>query len=77
MERVILTSGSAGSLKRKGEDIADVVIPFTFRFVWGELPTADKLASYLGRGTGKHARGNHWSDFVSWPRDFGPPPLGL
>jgi hypothetical protein len=77
MERVILTSGSGVSLKRKGEDIADVVIPFTFRFVWGELPTADKLASYLGKGTGKHAKGNHWSDFVSWPRDLGPSPLGL
>jgi hypothetical protein len=77
MERVILTSGSGVSLKRKGEDVADVVIPFSFRFVWGELPTADKLAGYLGKGTGKHAKGNHWSDFVSWPRDLGPPPLGL
>jgi hypothetical protein len=77
MERVILTSSSGASLKRKGEDIADVVIPFTFRFVWGELPSADKLASYLGKGTGKHARGDHWSDFVSWTREPGPPPLGL
>jgi hypothetical protein len=77
MKCAILTSTSGVSLKRKGEDIADVVIPFTVRLVWGQLPSSDKLASYLGKGTGEHARGNHWSDFVSWPRDVGPPPLGL
>jgi hypothetical protein len=76
-KRVILTSLSGASLKRDGKDIADVVIPFTFRFVWGQLPSPDKLASYLGKGSGKHARGNHWSDYVSWPRDVGPPPMGL
>ena len=77
MTRVILTSSSGATLKRNGEDIADAVIPFTFRFVWGQLPSADKLASYLGKGTGKHAQGNHWSDFVRWPRDVGPLPLRL
>jgi hypothetical protein len=77
MKRVILTSLSGASLKRDGKDIADVVIPFTFRFVWGQLPSPDRLASYLGKGSGKHARGNHWSDYVSWPRDVGPPPMGL
>jgi hypothetical protein len=77
MPRAILTSSSGATLKRDGEDIADVVIPFTFRFVWGPLPSADKLASYLGKGTGKHAKGNHWSDFVRWPRDVGPAPMGL
>jgi hypothetical protein len=77
MRRAILTSSSGATLKRDGEDIADVVIPFTFRFAWGQLPSPDKLARYLGRGTGKHAKGNHWSDFVRWPRDVGPPPLGL
>jgi hypothetical protein len=42
MTRVILTSSSGVGIKRDGEDIADEVIPFTFRFVWGELPSADK-----------------------------------
>ena len=46
MKRVILTSVPGVSLKRGGKDIADVVIPFTFRFVWGQLPSPDKLASY-------------------------------
>jgi hypothetical protein len=77
MKRVILTSLSGAGLERDGKDIADVVIPFTFRFVWGQLPSPDRLASYLGKGSGKHARGNHWSDYVSWPRDVGPPPMGL
>jgi hypothetical protein len=77
MRRAILTSSSGATLKRDGNDIADVVIPFTFRFVWGQLPSPDKLASYLGKGTGKHANGNHWSDFVRWPWDVGPAPLGL
>jgi hypothetical protein len=77
MTRLILTSLSGTDLKRDGKDIADVVIPFTFRFVWGQLPFPDKLASYLGKGSGKHARGNHWSDYVSWPQDVGPPPMGL
>jgi hypothetical protein len=77
MKRVILTSPFGANLKRDGKDIADVVIPFTFRFVWGQLPSPDRLASYLGKGAGKHARGNHWSDYVSWPRDVGPPPMGL
>ena len=77
MRRAILTSISGVSLKRDGKDIADVVIPFTFRFAWGQLPSPDKLASYLGKGSGKHARGNHWSDYGRWPRDLGPPPMGL
>jgi hypothetical protein len=77
MRRAILTSSSGATLKRDGKDIADAVIPFTFRFAWGQLPSADKLARYLGKGTGKHAKGNHWSDFVRWPRDVGPAPMGL
>jgi hypothetical protein len=77
MRRLILTSISGTILKRDGEDIADFVIPFTFRFAWGQLPSLDQLARYLGKGTGKHARGNHWSDYGRWPRDLGPPPMGL
>jgi hypothetical protein len=34
MKCAILTSTSGVSLKRKGEDIAGVVIPFTLRLVW-------------------------------------------
>jgi hypothetical protein len=77
MKRLILTSISGAILRRDGEDIADGVIPFNFRFVWGQLPSPDELARYVGKGSGKHAGGNHWSDYVSWPRGLGPPPMRL
>jgi hypothetical protein len=34
-DAAILTSISGAILKRDGEDTADFVIPFTFRFAWG------------------------------------------
>jgi len=76
MTRLILTSQSGFSLGRT--DLADVVIPFTFRFVWGPLPFPDELATYLAARSDDHAPGTHWSDFVGhWPpatkprKDFG------
>jgi hypothetical protein len=77
MKLLILTSISGAILRRDGADIADGVIPFNFRFAWGQLPSPDELARYVGKGSGKHAGGNHWSDYVSWPRGLGPPPVGL
>ena len=62
MTRLILTSGSGYSLGRT--DLADVVIPFTYRFVWGPLPSPDQLATYLAARSDDHERGSHWSDFV-------------
>jgi hypothetical protein len=49
--------------------LAEVVIPFGFRFVWGPLPTPDDLAAYLAACPQTHDPATHWSDFVSpWPQ---------
>ncbi len=61
MTRLILTGESGVSLFRS--DLADVVIPFIFRFVWGPLPSPDELATYVAARSDKHARGTHWSDY--------------
>jgi hypothetical protein len=62
MTRLILTSDSGFSLERS--DLADIVIPFSFRFVWGPLPSPDDLATYLAARSDNHAAGTHWSDYV-------------
>ncbi len=62
MTRLILTSDSGFSLERS--DLADLVIPFSFRFVWGPLPSPDELATYLAVRSDNHAPGTHWSDYV-------------
>jgi hypothetical protein len=50
-------------------DLADVVIPFTSRPVWGPLPSADEFAAYVGARPDNAASGSHWSDFVGrWPK---------
>jgi hypothetical protein len=76
MTRLILASESGVSLFRS--DLADVVIPFIFRFVWGPLPSPDELAAYVAARSDKHAPGTHWSDYGGrWPsatkarKDFG------
>ena len=58
--------------------LADVVVPFTFRFVWGPLPSPDELSTYVAARSDKHGPGSHWSDYVGpWShaekdrRDFG------
>jgi hypothetical protein len=66
MPRLILSSESGFSLART--DLADIVIPFTFRFVWGRLPSSDELATYLAARSDDHGPGTHWSDYVGpWP----------
>ena len=45
MTRLILTSSAGSTLMR--EDFADAVVFFTFRFVWGPLPSPDELSAYL------------------------------
>jgi hypothetical protein len=66
MTRLILTGESGVSLVRS--DLADVVILFTFRFVWGLLPSPDELATYLDARSQDHGPGDHWSDYVGrWP----------
>ena len=58
----LILSGASGSLM--DTDLADLVVPFTFRFVWGPLPSPDELATYLAARTDKHAPGSHWSDYA-------------
>jgi hypothetical protein len=54
MTRLILTSSAGATLMR--EDFADAVVFFTFRFVWGPLPSPDELAAYLAaRGSARPA----------------------
>ena len=62
MTRLILTSLSGLSLERS--DLADVVVPFSFRFVWGPLPSPGELANFVAARSDNHAPGTHWSDFV-------------
>lgn len=61
MTHLILTGLSGVSLLYS--DRADVVIPFSFRFVWGSLPSPAKLATYLAARSDKHGPGKHWSDY--------------
>ncbi|MGZ3383151.1 MAG: hypothetical protein ACXVBB_23245, partial [Isosphaeraceae bacterium] len=70
MKRVILTSQSGFSLERSG--LADVVIPFVFRFVWGPLPSPGELATYVATRSDKHGPGTHWSTYAGrWRQDTG------
>jgi hypothetical protein len=62
MTRLILTSQSGLNLMMSG--LADVVVPFSFRFVWGPLPSPDELAAYLAARSDQHGPGSHWSDYV-------------
>jgi hypothetical protein len=67
MKRLILTSQSGLGLMQS--NLADVVIPFCFRFVAGPLPSADELTTYVAARSEKHGPGSHWSDFVGpWPQ---------
>jgi hypothetical protein len=50
MRLILTTSDSgAGSLRQTG--LADIVIPFGFRFVWGPLPSDADLVTSLSRGS--------------------------
>jgi hypothetical protein len=61
MKRLILTGESGVEFMRS--DLAEVAIVFSFRFVWGPLPSPDELATYLAARSNQHAPGTHWSDF--------------
>jgi hypothetical protein len=53
------------------ENLGDLAVDFFWRFVWGQLPSPDELAAYLGPRTPDHgpSQGSHWSDFASrWGR---------
>jgi hypothetical protein len=66
MKPLILTGFSIRDFTESG--FADLAVDFFFRFVWGQLPSQDELAAYLGPRTAGHGPdpGHHWSDFVGW-----------
>jgi hypothetical protein len=71
MTRLILAGDSGPNLFRA--DLADLVVYFPSRFVWGPLPSADKLASYLGARLPDHRPGDHWLTYVGrWPAAIKP-----
>jgi len=47
MTRLILTTSDSGAGSLKQASIADIVIPFGFRFVWGPLPSDAEIAASL------------------------------
>jgi hypothetical protein len=61
MKRLIL-SGLHGARLEK-TDLADVTVFFMFKFAWGELPTPQKLASFLAARSDQ-GQGDHWSDYI-------------
>ncbi|MBR0833097.1 hypothetical protein JQ612_07820 [Bradyrhizobium manausense] len=67
MKRLILTGWGGGSeLARSG--LAEIIIPFHFKFEWGPLPSAEKLSAYFAAYTTNLGPADHWSDWVRWPR---------
>ncbi|WGS23104.1 MULTISPECIES: hypothetical protein [unclassified Bradyrhizobium] len=63
MKRLILTGWLTPEFTKSG--FADLAVDFTFRFVWGPLPSPGELAAYLGARTPDLRPGFHWSDFAS------------
>jgi hypothetical protein len=62
MKPLILTS--LHGLELEKSDLADVVVAFTFKFAWGELPSPEKLEAYLGPRLPEQERADHWSCFI-------------
>jgi hypothetical protein len=62
MKPLILADRSGTGLTLS--DYADAVIRFVFRFVSGQLPSPDELATYVAVRSEKHGPGSHWSDFA-------------
>ncbi|WP_194469956.1 hypothetical protein [Bradyrhizobium sp. CCBAU 51753] len=76
MKRLILTSSSGTELDRAG--VAASVVSVWFRFVWGPLPSPQKLDAYFGAGSdqspgdqslGDQSPGDHWSDWFPRSRE--------
>ena len=69
MTRLILAfdDSTAGGLKAAG--LADGVIPFGLRFVWGRLKSPDELDLSLSPRSARHvAMGSHWLDNLTGAR---------
>src|SRR3984957_3044141 len=54
MTRLILTTSDSGAGSLMGTGIADIVIPFGFRFVCGALPSDAELAASLAPSSTQH-----------------------
>ena len=66
MKRLILTSQSGAGLMLL--DLADIVVFFPSRLVWGPLPSPEELATYLGARSHDDRPADHWSVYVGrWP----------
>jgi hypothetical protein len=61
MKRLILTTNDSGSGALKGARIADAVIGFGDRFVWGPLPSDAEIATSLMPLSSQYDQaGDHW-----------------
>lgn len=60
MTRLILTTNDSGAGDLKEAGIADIVIPFGFRFVWGPLPSDAEFATLVRRPAQHDQPGDHW-----------------
>ena len=67
MKPLILTGLHGVQLKDFG--LADLIVPFCFKFAWGQLPSPEELAAYLGPRLSEHERADHWSCYIvgRWP----------
>ena len=65
MTRLILTTDDSGAGTLRTAKIADIVIPFGLRLVWGPLPSDAELATLLEARSTRHGSPDpHWLDFV-------------
>jgi hypothetical protein len=68
MKRLILTSSHSGAGGLMETGLADCVIPFGLRFVWGPLPSRIELETWLSSRSALHeAPGSHWLDLTGSP----------
>lgn len=61
MTRLILTTDDSGAGSLRQANIADIVLPFGFRFVWGPLPSDAEIAMSLAPRSAQHDQTiDHW-----------------
>jgi hypothetical protein len=63
MSRLILTFGDSVAAGLREATHADCVVPFTLRFVWGQLRSTEELNSLLAtRSTNREVDADYWPD---------------
>lgn len=66
---LILTSSDSGAGGLQGARLADCVIAFGQRFVWGQLPSTLELETFLSPRSAMHEdSGSHWLDHLTRKR---------